>query len=290
MSDDAEFDAFLKREDGLSRRLQGLQQGAPDAALDAAILQRARELMAQESARPAAANDAGESTPAPRLARLSWRWRVPAGIAATVLAGVFARQAYLGGMEYEPAAAPAPAEERALILEQPKAAAPAAPALDAAPPALQVPAPAPTRESKRVLRDAPPPPPPPPATDKSAAMDAYRPAPAPAPAPQASEDVQAVVVTGQRAAMRSAAKLKQNAEEVVDSVVAEEAGKLPDTAWRMKKEAAAREPAQWLAEIEALLDAGKEGDAADEWRRFRLAHPAYPVPQATQDKVKALQK
>ena len=118
-------------------------------------------------------------------------------------------------------------------------------------------------------------------------------APAPAPAPPASldsEDVQTVVVTGQRAAMRSAAKLKQNAEEVVDSVVAEEAGKLPDSARRMKKEAAAREPAQWLAEIEALLDAGKEGEAAEEWRRFRLAHPAYPVPQATQDKVKALQK
>jgi hypothetical protein len=89
--------------------------------------------------------------------------------------------------------------------------------------------------------------------------------------------------------MRSAAKLKQNAEEVVDGVVAEEAGKLPDSAWRMKKEAAAREPAQWLAEIEALLDAGKVGEAADEWRRFRLAHPAYPVPQVTQDKVKALQ-
>lgn len=37
-----------------------------------------------------------------------------------------------------------------------------------------------------------------------------------------------VVVTGQRAAMQSAAKLKQNSEEVVDGVVAEEAGKLPD--------------------------------------------------------------
>ncbi|WP_177307811.1 TonB-dependent receptor [Pseudoduganella namucuonensis] len=37
-----------------------------------------------------------------------------------------------------------------------------------------------------------------------------------------------VVVTGQRAAMQSAAKLKQNAEEVIDGVVAEEAGKLPD--------------------------------------------------------------
>ena len=37
-----------------------------------------------------------------------------------------------------------------------------------------------------------------------------------------------VTVTGQRAALQSAQKLKQNAEEIVDSVVAEEAGKLPD--------------------------------------------------------------
>jgi TonB-dependent receptor len=37
-----------------------------------------------------------------------------------------------------------------------------------------------------------------------------------------------VVVTGQRAAMQSATKLKQYADEVIDAVVAEEAGKLPD--------------------------------------------------------------
>ncbi|WP_162250781.1 TonB-dependent receptor [Pelomonas sp. Root1217] len=37
-----------------------------------------------------------------------------------------------------------------------------------------------------------------------------------------------VVVTGQRQALQNAQKIKQNAEEIVDSVVAEEAGKLPD--------------------------------------------------------------
>ncbi|WP_457324942.1 TonB-dependent receptor plug domain-containing protein, partial [Roseateles sp. P5_E11] len=40
--------------------------------------------------------------------------------------------------------------------------------------------------------------------------------------------LETVVVKGQRAALQSAQKIKQNAEEVVDSVVAEEAGKLPD--------------------------------------------------------------
>ena len=37
-----------------------------------------------------------------------------------------------------------------------------------------------------------------------------------------------VVVSGQRAALQSAQKLKQNADEVVDSIVAEDIGKLPD--------------------------------------------------------------
>jgi TonB-dependent receptor len=41
-------------------------------------------------------------------------------------------------------------------------------------------------------------------------------------------NLETVVVTGQRAALQSAQKIKQNAEEIIDSVVAEEAGKLPD--------------------------------------------------------------
>ena len=37
-----------------------------------------------------------------------------------------------------------------------------------------------------------------------------------------------VKVSGQRAALQSAQKLKQNSDEVVDSIVAEDIGKLPD--------------------------------------------------------------
>jgi iron complex outermembrane recepter protein len=47
-----------------------------------------------------------------------------------------------------------------------------------------------------------------------------------APAAQAGGNV--VVVTGQRAALNSAQKLKQNSDEIVDSIVAEDIGKLPD--------------------------------------------------------------
>jgi TonB-dependent receptor len=53
------------------------------------------------------------------------------------------------------------------------------------------------------------------------------------PAPEGSaagadKEVTTIIVSGQRAAMQSAAKLKQDAEEIIDGVVAEEAGKLPD--------------------------------------------------------------
>lgn len=49
-----------------------------------------------------------------------------------------------------------------------------------------------------------------------------------APAAQGAVKLDTVVVKGQRKALETAQTLKQNAEEVVDSVVAEEAGKLPD--------------------------------------------------------------
>lgn len=56
---------------------------------------------------------------------------------------------------------------------------------------------------------------------------------APPDAPNAANDgsgppTQTVVITGQRAALQSAQKIKQDAEEFVDSIVAEDIGKLPD--------------------------------------------------------------
>ena len=51
----------------------------------------------------------------------------------------------------------------------------------------------------------------------------------PAPAgDKAADPANTVVVTGRRAALQSAQKIKQDAEEIVDSIVAEEIGKLPD--------------------------------------------------------------
>jgi len=56
-------------------------------------------------------------------------------------------------------------------------------------------------------------------------------APAPAAAAsnaKATDDVTVVVVTGQRAALQSAQKIKQDSDEIVDSIVADDIGKLPD--------------------------------------------------------------
>ncbi|KQV59566.1 TonB-dependent receptor [Pelomonas sp. Root1217] len=54
----------------------------------------------------------------------------------------------------------------------------------------------------------------------------------PAPAAAASapkiEKAETVIVTGQRAALQSAQKIKQNSDEIVDSIVADDIGKLPD--------------------------------------------------------------
>ena len=50
----------------------------------------------------------------------------------------------------------------------------------------------------------------------------------PVPAAKDGEAVTTVLVTGQRKAMETSQRIKQEAEQIVDSVVADEAGKLPD--------------------------------------------------------------
>ncbi len=133
MNDDAEFEAFLKGEGDLSHALQGMPQPSPSAALDAAILGRIRTSMEQQQG--PAANDPGDAVPAPRLARgLGMRWRVPAGIAASALVGLFAVQAYQSDVSGDLVSAPAQERAADAILAQESAQAPAAPA-----PAVEVP-------------------------------------------------------------------------------------------------------------------------------------------------------
>lgn len=285
MSDEAEFDAFLKGEDALSRRMQAMPQAGPGAALDAAILQRAKDLMAHE-ARPEAANDAGASTPAPRRAGLGWRWRVPAGIAATVLAGVLARQAFQASVDVESRAG-MPADESAVVMPEPVA--------EPAPKAGPVPAPVVSAPAKaaapapmmhdRVAQDKAAPQqqvqvtgktmrPETPVRSAAAATvieEVAAPPPAAAPAPAPAAEPEQMHLRAERSDERALERV-----EIAGSSV--------------KRAAVAKAPAEWLASIEAMLGEEKNAQALDEWRGFRKTYPDYPVPQTTEERIKALQK
>jgi hypothetical protein len=308
MSDDAEFDAFLKGEGELSRRLQAMPQAEPSAALDAAILNRARLAMAQES-HPVAANDAGESTAAPRLAQpFGQRWRVPAGIAATLLAGVFANQAFQSERRQEAAlvaeiSAPSP------VLIAPVPAAP--PMMDSA--ASPAPLPPPQEEERPLAGIVTPPPPvalPEPviaakpqlaaqASERAAAPAAAPPAPAPAAAPPALEvssspEADAGTPAAASQAPALAARLRN---EVAQDRLAEEKksksfARAEKTDTISVKGSASKHPDSkaWLAEIERLLKDGDKEKALHEWQRFREAYPREKVAPELEARLDALEK
>ena len=265
MSDDAQFDAFLNGEGDLARELQCLAQPGPSAHLDAAILANAREAMAQEP-QLSAANDGGDSTPAPRLApSLGWRWRIPAGIAATVLVGVFAQQTFNTGGDLNDTSVPsAPAAEvetphpaPAPIMTVPEST-PVTPAdLKAATAPVSKPASPPPQRSK---------PAPTVSADKAASepalnesifdRDQASPAPAAAPAPPERPDPRALARSSRADEAASDARKKTTP------------------------------PAQeWLVRIEKLLADGMTAQAMAEWKAFRVAHPDHPVPEATRARL-----
>ena len=51
----------------------------------------------------------------------------------------------------------------------------------------------------------------------------------------------------------------------------------------------AESPKDWLQSIERLLDAGDAESAAAQWKRFRNAHPDYPVPDTLAGRLRALE-
>lgn len=253
--DDKELDAFLRGDDALSRQLGALAQVQPPAALDDAILARA-----QQAVRPAAANDA-----APGWQPTSRRWRVPAGLAAMLLAGVLTHRTWEETNQMAQVDAPAVA---------PVASMPAPPAADATPPSPPAPQveqkpKAATVERKQEQLAAPPVP---------VAVPAPAAPPAPAPAAALSESTishatnvkprhvdqhqNAVSVTGARRAMPAPAP-------------AVGAGATPE---------------DWLGLIEEMLNAGLVRDTLTEWDAFRAAHPEYAVDPALEQRVNALRK
>ena len=245
----------------LNALLASLPQPAPSSALDAAILADAEKALHQ----PAAANDSADGVlrtlPAKKSPDYLQRWRVPLGLAAAVLLTV-----NLIGVDWfgsKPAQFPVVGEP--VTQEVMREAAPApAPAIESAPPppaprAMAKAAPRPTAQAEPVpahvsVPMAPPAPPPPPAP--AAAME-------------------------QQAAMQAEAGLQRQAPVqralAMPAPVAARSAPLPPPA---KLDASV-----WLVKIDALLKAGEDALAHEEWAAFRQAYPDYPVAEELRQRL-----
>jgi hypothetical protein len=302
--DDANFEAFLRGEGDLAEGLDALAQPSPSATLDAAILARARAdverdernaRLHRDAQRAREANEARGQAANDAPAR--GRWGVPAGIAATVLAGVLGHQVWNHNADVEraamapqkmdeqsdvvsvPAAAPvqaplaatvqkppAPSEKRSAPVAKPAPTAPAQVALSAPP------APVVSGEVAPVQEEAA-------GADKSAPLRysapvferAPAPAPAPAPPPPPAPSMAAAPAPAADVARRV---------EVTGSRIA---------GGSVRTRLPADEPDVWLKRISALLASGDKERALVEWRNFRAIHPDYPVAEPLATAIKAAQ-
>ncbi len=341
--DDKDFDAFLQHEGELAQLLKTLPQPMPSADLDAAILAAAKAELeknpAPQSVVPipvtSAANDAGSPAAARVRPGLIRRWRVPLGLAASLLVTVQLVRWQLTEEQTVPGAP-------AVLYESAPIAAPAPP-----PPPADAPAPSGSQDKmlgaasapaaqflEEERRKAPPPPPKsqlelqrsnisnrvanapgnvaaeavvPPVMLQEPAADSYARAPAPppvlmppapvaaptqyakamavpppAPAPMAAAPVQRVEITGsaiRRAEVETASPVQVIvAEDLKKSGVTSVSGVITNPA------------DAWLAKIDALLKAGSNQEALQEWRKFRKEYPDYAVPDDISEKIKPLDK
>jgi len=359
--DDKDFDAFLQHEGGLAQLLKTLPQPMPSADLDAAILAAAKAELEKNPAPqvvpiPAttAANDPGSPAAqvTPGFVR---RWRVPLGLAASLLVTMqlvrwqmIEEQTVPGApavlYKSVPAAAPLPDVAPAMMLQdkaQDVVKAPAAKSVEeerrkvSPPPKLQLElqrSSTPNRVADAVgnvaAEIAPPPlafkepavesyaraPAPGPSLSSPAPMVAAKPsfapdvsaraiasvplpapaaivaapsvAPPPAPPParlapaMPTAPVQRVEITGsaiRRAEVETASPVQVIvAEDLKKSGVTSVAGVITNPA------------DAWLAKIDALLKAGSNKEALQEWRKFRKEYPDYVVSDDINEKIKAL--
>lgn len=326
--DDKDFEAFLKREGSLAQLMQKLPQATPSAELDAAILTAAKEELEKAGAAPKpaanAANDAATSENKAVVPSFVRRWRVPLGLAASLLVTVQLVRLQLTE-EQTVANAPAILMERAASDAAPAAAnlqdkAPVdegAPALKSgseekskkkvsAPVAAKrlagdrnevaseaKTAPAVVSQQPAFERYAPAATQPPVAANTSAR--ATVPAPAPVPAPVAAPALSAAPMPD---ASRQRVEVTESAirpAEVEPSPAPAPLAK-PDARviYGIVSPSVSTEtinPANvWLGKIDALLKAGSNKEALLEWRKFRKAYPDYAVPDALTEKMKALDK
>jgi hypothetical protein len=301
--DDAQLDAFLNGTDELSRRLRGLPQGVPPAQLDDAILRHVEQAL-EAQARPAAAND---PAPVPHLKPLSWRWRVPAALAATVLVGLFAQQSFDMSRSAKMAET-APVETR--MIEE-VAVAPSVQAdIVAAPPpakpsAMAVPPPPAVMASSEADRERAAPAPvltPAPATpvlEYKASAEPPRPVETPvmaapaeaAPAPAAEALTQRAAGTLADKALQAGRTENRYANDAAAAQKRESLQAVQVLGSRIRLNNAesnvALDPKAWLERIEKLLGDGASKEAVAEWAKFRAAFPDYQVPDTTTERIRA---
>ena len=250
----------------LNALLASLPQPAPSSALDAAILADAEKALHQ----PAAANDSADGVlrtlPAKKSPDYLQRWRVPLGLAAAVLLTV-----NLIGVDWfgsKPAQFPVVGEP--VTREVMREAAPAAaPVTESAPPP---PAPRATaKAAPRPTAQAEPVPAVPSAPPLAATVPVAPPPPPPAPA----------AAIEQQAAMQAEAGLQRQAPVqralAMPAPVAARSAPLPPPA---KLDASV-----WLVKIDALLKAGEDALAHEEWAAFRQAYPDYPVAEELRQRL-----
>ncbi|WP_426171294.1 hypothetical protein [Pseudoduganella sp. R-34] len=233
----------------LARRLAALPQPEPSAELDAAIFAQIQKDLAPG---PAAANDPAADAPRPKPKH---RYRAPLAFAAS-LAGIAILFPVWRSYQHQELQ---PVEVR-IVPEEAPAALPA-PMIsnDHADAAADKKRESATVEAKPAqpvpiaevpIREAEP----------TAAAALPPPPPVPAAAPRAAPPAQA----------REMDELDPPPKPASGSLDAES-------------------PKDWLQAIERMLDAGDTGSAAVQWKRFRKAHPDYPVPDILASRLNALE-
>ncbi|SFF87142.1 hypothetical protein SAMN05518865_105274 [Duganella sp. CF458] len=235
----------------LVRRLASLPQPEPSAELDAAIFAHIQKDLA---AGPAAANDPAVEAPRPKPKH---RYRAPLAFAAS-LAGIAIlfpvwrsyQHQELQPLEVRIVPEELPAAMPAPMIGDEEAAAPAEKKRESAIVAAK-PAPA-IPQMDMPLPAAEP--------AESVAPPPPPPPPAPAPAPAAAPPAPKMEVDELDSPRKAAARSLE-----------------------------AESPKEWLQSIERLLDAGDTGSATAQWKRFRKAHPDYPVPDTLAGRLKALE-
>lgn len=322
---DDELDDFIAGRDDLSRQLSALAQPEPPGGMEDAVMAAAAARLAQEQAvrkRPAA-NRANWQRPVALAASvvcvclLTLQWQrgeyqqpaPPASVSASAPASEPATTR---------AAPPAIVRAPAVAAEEPLATAPSPDRPSSQPkhahaaraPAAEITSPPPAAPDTQIAQAAPPAEPagkinvianatnvrpsaelrgwaaaperapnaPPPALLANAApppAPPAPPAPPPAPAPAAAP---VLALAPPPAPTSLPAPLNARAARSSVTVTVTGSAVLPD-----------QKATAWLHAIDEMLKADLHRDALDEWRKFRLAYPNYPVPEDLAQRIHAIE-